>query len=283
MSIRDQEFADWLDAAGESWAGDETVGGEQSPGELLREVLRDDLADASPEELDEAVGRILDSLSAAEGFNFAQALQQIGTSATKALSDPTVNAILRTAAPVALTGVASLVGGPLGGAVGSGLGKAVLSALPPAAGTPRPAVPTPPAAPGTAATAPGAATPPGAPPRGVPVPAAAPSSPLAGGSAAAAQGLALMQQPEVLKALFSLALGQAGRPSVNGIPVPQVMTMLSDVFGRAAEDADELMYDSPEVYESADEVGAPDSHALYTTLMDVNARELAEAVEAGAP
>ena len=285
MSIRDQQFTDWLDAAGESWEGYDAGGGEQSPGELLRGVLRDDLAEASTEELEDAVGRMLDSMSAAEGFNFAQALQQIGTTATKALSDPTVNSIMRTAVPLATGALGTFIGGPLGTAAGSGLGNALVSALPPAAGARRSTAPTPPVA-SAVPRAPGApsAVTPGATPTGSPAPAAAfPPSPVAGGSAAAAQGLVLTQQPEVLKALLSLALGRAGRPSVNGVPVPQVMTMLSDVFGRAAAHADELMYGSPEVYEAADEVGAPDSHTLYTTLMDANTRELAEATEAGLP
>jgi hypothetical protein len=263
VSIRDEDYADWLDEAqGEDGEG-YGLGEEPSPGEILRGALREDLADAEPEALDEAVGQMLDAMSAAEGFNFAQALQQIGNTATKALSDPTVNSILRTAVPLAAGAAGTLFAGPLGTAVGSGLGNALVGALPPVAGG-RPGPPATPGAPSTAGAAAGTAL----------------ASQLAGGSAAAAQGLMLTQQPEVLKALLSLALGQAGRPAVNGVPVPQIMNLLSDVFGRAAAHADELMYTAPEQYgEAADEVGAPNPHALYTALMDANAMELAEAIE----
>jgi hypothetical protein len=266
VSIRDEEYADWLgEAEGEDGEG-YGAGDEPGPGDILRGALREDFTDADPEALDDAVGQMLDAMSAAEGFNFAQALQQIGRTATKALSDPTVNSVLRTAVPLAAGAAGTLIGGPLGTAVGSGLGNALVGALPPVAG----ARPGPPAAPGTPSTA-GAA------------PGTALASQLAGGSAAAAQGLVLTQQPEVLKALLSLAVGQAGRPVVNGVPVPQIMNLLSDVFGRAAAHADELMYTAPEQYgEAADEVGAPSPHALYTAFMDANAMELADAIDEGA-
>jgi hypothetical protein len=274
VSIRDEDYADWLDEAeGEDGEG-YLLGEEPSPGEILRGALREDLADAEPEALDEAVGQMLDAMSAAEGFNFAQALQQIGNTATKALSDPTINSILRTAVPLAMGAAGTVFGGPLGTAVGSGLGNALVGALPPVAGG-RPGPPATPGAPPPPA--------PGAPPTPGAAAGTALASQLAGGSAAAAQGLMLTQQPEVLKALLSLAVGQAGRPAVNGVPVPQIMNLLSDVFGRAAAHADELMYTAPEQYgEAADEVGAPNPHALYTALMDANAMELAEAIEESA-
>ena len=69
-----------------------------------------------------------------------------------------------------------------------------------------------------------------------------PASPVAGGSAAAAQGLVLTQQPEVLRSLLAAALGQHGRQQVSGVPVAQLLTLFSQVFGQAAADADELMY-----------------------------------------
>lgn len=291
MSVRYDDYADWAPAEGEGWGEYDDLGDGPSPGEILRAVLRPDLADASPEELDDAVGQMLDSMSAAEGFNFAQALQQIGTTATKALSDPTVNSILRTAVPIAAGAAGTFIGGPIGTAVGSGLGNVLVGALPPPT-APRPpaAPPAPPAAapvPAAPVPAPAAAAPVAAAPAAAALPAGTPTatpaaSQLAGGSAAAARALVLTQQPEVLKALLSLAIGQAGRPAVNGVPVPQIMNMLSDTFGRAAAHADELMYSRPEAYgEAADEIGAEDPHTLYTTLMDANAMELAEAFEGG--
>ena len=65
---------------------------------------------------------------------------------------------------------------------------------------------------------------------------------MAGGSAAAAQGLVLSQQPEMLRSLLATALGQQGRQQVSGVPVAQLLTLFSQVIGQAAADADELMY-----------------------------------------
>jgi hypothetical protein len=106
------------------------------------------------------------------------------------------------------------------------------------------------------------------------------ASPVAAGSAAAAQGLVLTQQPEVLRSLLATALGQHGRQTVSGIPVAEVLGMLSQVFGQAAADADELMYldQQPGGMES----GAPDfwdgsADALYADLLGADNQELAEA------
>jgi hypothetical protein len=91
----------------------------------------------------------------------------------------------------------------------------------------------------------------------------------------------LTQQPDVLKALLALAMGQQGRQQVGGVPVGSVMNMLSSVFGRAAADADELLYvtrpgggtETAEEAESADE-----SSSLYTELLDAENAALGEAV-----
>lgn len=42
--------------------------------------------------------------------------------------------------------------------------------------------------------------------------------------------------------MFVLAMGEHGRKSVNRVPVAALMSMLSSVCGKAAADADELMY-----------------------------------------
>lgn len=242
--------------------------------EVLRRVLCDELRSASPEELDNAVAEVMDTMSAAEAFNFAKALQQIGRSASQVLANPAVRSVLRTAVPLVTGAVGTFFGGPLGAKVGSELGSTLVKGLPNAslprsATSPRPATPL--VAPGRSAAG-GTFT-------------ASPASPVAGGSAAAAQGLVLTQHPDVLQALLSLALGQVGKPSINGAPVPQIMTMLSDVFGRAAAHADELMYMHPEAYageDMGDEIRAPDSHALYVTLMDADSYELAETLDGAA-
>jgi hypothetical protein len=90
----------------------------------------------------------------------------------------------------------------------------------------------------------------------------------------------LTQQPDVLRALLATALGQHGRQQVSGIPVAQILSMLSQVYGRAAADADELMYlgRQPEAAESVVD-DAPDGspRSLYTDLLGADNLEFAEA------
>jgi hypothetical protein len=220
--------------------------------DVLRDALRDEYFDASPADMEDALGNVFDSMSPAESFNFAKALKQIESGAQQAFSDPVVGQVVRTALPIAGGVVGTVIGGPAGTAVGSRLGQAAVSALPGATAA-RPAAPTP-----TAAV-----------------------SPVAGGSTAAAQGLVLTQQPDVLKALLALAMGQHGQSSVNGVPVAHVMNMLSSVFGQAAADADELLYlDGEDWDESAEglrDTNGESDRALYTELLDAENAELAEA------
>jgi len=60
---------------------------------------------------------------------------------------------------------------------------------------------------------------------------------------AAARSLVLTQQPDVLKRLLALALGAERRPEVGGVPVGSVLSMLSTLFGQAAEDAETIWDD----------------------------------------
>ena len=111
---------------------------------------------------------------------------------------------------------------------------------------------------------------------------AAPARPsaVAGGSAAAAQGLVLCQQSEVLRGLLATALGQHGRQQVSGVPVAQLLTLFSQVIGQAAADADELMYheQQPGDAESAAEDAPSGSvRSLYADLLGADNLELAEA------
>jgi hypothetical protein len=201
--------------------------------------------------MEDALSNVLESMSPAESFNFAKALKQIETGAQQALSDPVVGRVVRTALPIAGGAVGTFIGGPVGTALGSSLGNAAASALP---------------------GAPSAR--PGPPVQRPTVPA------VAGGSAAAAQGLVLTQQPDVLKGLLALAMGQHGQKAVNGVPVAQLMSLLSAVFGQAAADADELMYlDSEradEHSESAEDIGPRSARSLYETLLTAENDELAE-------
>jgi hypothetical protein len=143
----------------------------------------------------------------------------------------------KAALPAGAAALGTVIGGPAGTALGSRLGTAAAKALP---GRPK--------------------TPP------VTIP------PVAGGSAAAAQGLVLTQQPDVLQALLALALGEHGRKSVNGVPVAAVMNMLSSVFGQAAADADELLYLGDSDGESDPPI--PGDRSLYVALIDADNEEL---------
>jgi hypothetical protein len=241
-----------------------------SSGELtnaFRSALSEGYADASDAEVADALENVLDSISAAEGFNFGAALSGIARSASKVVSDPTFAQIVRTAAPIAGGALGTVIGGPLGGALGSQLGNLAAQALPTPAGPPAPAAPPVPRIPQALAVArPGPPTPP---------------SPVAGGSAAAAQGLVLTQQPELLRSLLSVALGQQGRPTVSGLPVAQILRMFGEVIEQAAADADELMYlgQQPDAAESAVEAAPPGStRSLYADLLGADNLEFAEAV-----
>jgi hypothetical protein len=262
--------------------------------DVLRSSFREAYADASDAEMGDALENVLDSMSAAEAFNFGSALSQMGKSAAKLASDPTFAQIVRTAAPIAGT----LIGGPV---VGGVLGKLAAQALP-APPAPPPAPPAPPSAPPApppavpapappvpampvalpAAPVPGAAA--VSPPEIPPPPAAsagpARARPVTGGSAAAAQGLVLTQQPEVLRSLLATALGQQGRQQVSGVPVAQVLTLFSHVLGQAAADADELMYleQQPDAVEGlAEDVPSAPVRSLYADLLGADNLEFAEA------
>jgi hypothetical protein len=94
----------------------------------------------------------------------------------------------------------------------------------------------------------------------------------------------LCQHCDVLKALLAAACGQYGRPRVNGVPVGQLLALLSQVVGQAAADADELMYLGPQTdaTESVlEEVPAGSIRSLYADLIGADNLELAEAAEAG--
>ena len=264
--------------------------------DALRSTMREEYADASDEEMGDALTNLLGSMSPAEAINFASALDRIGTSASELASDPTVAAVAGAALPV-LGGAAGTLGsGPAGTATGTMLGGLAASALPAsaappaAAATPVAATLTPSttmAAPGpltAAATSVAVAPEPGAARVTAPViasPSPRPASEVADGSAAAAQGLVLTQHPDVLRGLLATALGQHGRQQVSGIPVAQVLELLSQVFAQAAADADQLMYlkqagDAESVF---DNVPAGSLRSLYADLLGADNLELAEAAE----
>jgi len=315
---------------GESgWSGDLRS---EEVADVLRSSLRSEYADASDQELSDALEDIFDAMSPAEGFNFSAALSQAGKSINRLAADPTFRQVVQTAAPIAGGAMGTVIGGPLGTALGTQLGTLAAGALAgPAPPAPAPPAPAPAAPPATPPAPPPAAAPPATPPLpppapppapppvtvvtpapmapppgapapgpGVPAPAApgaapvpvpdvpsapGPMSPVAGGSAAAAQGLVLCQHPDLLKALLAAAFGQYGRPRVNGFPVGQLLALFSQIVGQAAADADEMMYlgRPADATEGVLEDVPPESiRSLYADLIGADNLELAEAAEADA-
>jgi hypothetical protein len=261
----------WELAEEDAWASDQA---DAEIADALRSALRDEYADADDADLVDAATDMMSAMSPAEAFNFGAALSQIGKSAGRLASDPTFASIARTVAPMAGGALGTFIGGPLGTKLGTEIGTRAVGALlpPPAAGPARPPaaapVPVPPPSP--------AALPPPAPTAPTPV------SPVAGGSAAAAQALILSSHPEVQQAALATALGQHGRREISGIPAAQLLGLLSQVFGQAASDADELMYN--EAVPDAAESAGPDAEAgslrsLYCDLLGADNLELAEAAE----
>lgn len=272
--------------------------------DVLRYTLREEYADASDEQMADALENVLEAMSPAEAFNFGSALNQIGRSASRLASDPAFIQVVRSAAPVAGGALGTVIGGPVGTALGSQLGNLAAKALAPKV-APSPA----PAAPVVAEPAPAAAA---SPPPGIPLPAAAqpvagdpaaaapaptaaatsasdipphapkPGSPVGGGSAAAAQALVLCQQPDMLRSLLATALGQHGRQQVSGVPAAQVINLFSQVLGQAAADADELMYLGQQP-DAADDIAADEpaasARSLYGDLLGADNLELAEAAQ----
>jgi hypothetical protein len=259
----DEDDELWPDEDDESWPDEDGYleeafdwpDGAPDLTELLREALHEDYAEAPAEQLEEALADMFDSMSLAESFNFAKALRQIQSGASRALADPQVAAILRTGAPVVGAAAGTLVGGPAGTALGGALGNAAAKALPAKAGGPRPAPPT------------------------------TTTTPQAGGSTSAAKGFVLTQQPDVLKSILAAALGAHGRQTVNGVPVGAVMNMLSSLFAQAAEDADALMDDegwseediTPYLYAGPASAGDR-ADALYENLLASENDRLTEAI-----
>jgi hypothetical protein len=246
----DLDAEDWPEADGDRLAS------------AFRLALHDTYADASDEDVRDALSDVLDQMTPAEAFNFTSALNQIGRSAGQIVADPTFGAIARTALPIAGGALGTVIGGPIGTALGTQLGTVAAGALPTRG-------PSPTARPAVAAAVPGLGVAP-------PVAPGPTGSPLAGGSPAAAQALVLTQQPQVLQGLLAGALGQHGQQSVGGIPVAQLLGMLSQVFGQAASDADALMYSGGEGDSESvlDDVDSPD--ALYETLVDADNLELSD-------
>ena len=179
----------------------------------LREVLVAEYADLPPEDIKELLTR--QGISAEDAEDFWGTLKDIGGTVARAL--PSL-------LPVAGTVVGTAFGGPVGAALGGTLGQLAGGAIGSAVGG-QPAAPgagPPGALAGLASTAGGLFG--------------------AGGGGAAGQLLGVIQRPEVLRALMSIVLGNAGRQNVpvgppgNSMPVPvsAFANLLGSLANRAA-------------------------------------------------
>jgi hypothetical protein len=299
---------DWAD---EDMADEDMRSGTQDAVAGMRLVLSDEYTDASDAEMEDALADVMDAMSPAEAFNFGAALNQIGKGASQAFSDPTFQSIARTALPIAGGALGTVIGGPVGTALGSQLGTIAAGALPsrpparPAARPPvRPPVVAGQVVPAGTPVAPSVAAAPAALPQQDVTPGVPPGpavSTVAGGSTAAAQGLVLVGHPMLKQALGSAAFGQHGKQQVAGIPVAQLLGLLSQVVGQAAADADELLYltGGPAAVDAEDwdqdwdndseGEGIGDSEAwsadadrgLYASIIDADNLELAETMDPG--
>ena len=259
----------WELAEEDAWASDQA---DAEIADALRSALRDEYADAADADLVDAATDMMSAMSPAEAFNFGAALSQIGKSACRwrpTQRSPASRGLWRQW-PAGHRHVHRRSAGHQAGHRNRyPRGRC---ASPAAEGGTRPAA--------CAAPVPGSPPSPAALP---PAPTApTPVSPVAGGSAAAAQALILSGHPEVKQAALATALGQPGRREISGIPAAQLLGLLSQVFGQAAADADELMYN--EAVPDAAEGAGPDAEAgslrsLYCDLLGADNMELAEAAE----
>ena len=244
--------------------------------EALREVLNEDYQDATPEEMQDILFNILDTMTPAAEFSVTSALRKISQAGKKVLRDPTVSQIAQTALPLTGSALGTIYAGPVGTDVGGKLGQAAGQAF--TGGRKRWAMPAP------AKKAAGNAM------RGVTSVSHASSQ---SGSAAAAKLLGLTQNPDMLKSLLALALGSQGRESIqvgqDGPPVQLdgFMNLLSQLVSEAVADADELLRESEEMsaylrdseddfLADADSAVSEDyAQILYETMSDAENQQLA--------
>lgn len=240
----------------------------------LRLVLSDAYADASDEEMADALTDVMAAMSPAEALAFGSAFNQIARGAGRVLSDPSVAPLARSVLPSAGGVLGTVIGGPgVGTALGGRLGTLAANALPAPRTTRSPGVP---------ATAGPVAAGAGVP--GVVTAAPAPTA-LAGGSNSAAKGLVLARNPLIQQALAAAAFGNHGQQQVAGIPVARLLGLLGQVINEAAAEADEMLYVSSgpadqETGEGESDPWSPEtSQQFYTSLVDAENINLSEALD----
>jgi hypothetical protein len=243
-------------------------------GNAFRRVLHDDYADLSPEETDEVLLDMVESLPSDEAFNFVKALGDIAKPAAGVLRSPQFGQVLSVAAPLAGTAL----GGPAGGAIARSLAQAAGSAL---ARNPKvPAVPAS-AMPAMAATQALAQLPP-----------AAQVAQAATQAVNAVKAFNFAALPPVREAVLANAMKPFGQQAIAGIPVDQLVGTLATLLAgsipggvpnavpgaavtEAIDDSDEVPV---ELF--GDEAWAVDEEtadAIYETLVAQHQQDLADA------
>jgi hypothetical protein len=234
--------------------------------EGLREVLHDDYQDMPPEELQEALTNILETMTPAEGINFTNVLRDISKAGQKVLKDPTVAQVASTVLPAAGATIGTIYGGPVGAAVGGKLGQMA-----------------------------GQAFSGGGKPSSASAPAQMPTASPKDGPPSAAKIAALFQNEDFLKSLAAAALGERGQTSIpigkNGpsASVGQFMELLQTLAGKAVMEAEERLGETDEMplpsylldsEGNFDPVDPGDrAERLYRALFDAENQRLADEAE----
>jgi hypothetical protein len=241
---------------------DDYDGGADDYAELaegLREVLHEDYEDAPPEEMEEALFSILETLTPAEGFNIGNALRKAAGTIL-----PQAGAVIGTT--FGGPGVGTAIGGKLGQVAGQALSGRGKPSSAPAPANMAPASPKD----GSAATA-------------------SPKD----GSAAAAKVVALTQNDDFIKGLLALALGDHGKQSIpigkdgQSVSIPHFVDLLNKLVAEVAQDAEELFGETEErlPYYMLDSEGnfiidpvdpGARAEALYQALFDAQNQRLAD-------
>jgi hypothetical protein len=245
-------------------------------GDAFRRLLHDDYADLSPEETDEVLLDMVESLPPDEAFNFVKALSDIAKPAAGILRSPQLGQILTVAAPLAGTAL----GGPAGGAIARSLAQAAGSAL---ARNPKvPAVP--------ASAMPAMAT--AAPQVLAQLPPAAQLAQAATQAANAVKAFDFASLPPVKEAVLAKAMQPYGKQEIAGIPVDQLVGTLATLLAgsvpggarsavpgaaptEATDDSDEVPVDL--FGDEAWPVDEETADAIYETLVAQHQQDLADA------
>jgi hypothetical protein len=254
-------------------------------GNAFRRVLGDDYADLSPEETDEVLLDMVESLPPDEAFSFVKALGDIAKPAAGVLRSPQFGQVLSVAAPLAGTAL----GGPAGAAIGRSLAQAAGSAL-----ARNPKVPAVPAAamPAIAAALgqPAAAT--AAPQVLAQLAPAAQVAQTATQAANADRAFRFAALPAVGQALLAKAMQPYAQQAIAGIPVDQVVGTLATLLAGSVPGGVPGVVPGTAVTEAIDDsddvpmqlfgdeawpVDEETADAIYETLVAQHQHDLADA------